>query len=109
MIGVNDMRKYLCVFECLTQWFGHIDVIYTPALVIAACVGKGAPPGILVRILIKMPERIDKVMSKQFIHPGALLGQEAGIILITHGIMYIYRLVADIVITTYDQLWPLLA
>src|SRR3954469_4239970 len=86
------------------QWLSNICIIYTPALVIGTCPGKCAPPGILVRLFIKVAEGIYITAAKQLIHPRPLIRQKAGIVLISYRVMYVYRLVADVIIPANDQL-----
>ena len=58
----------------------------------------------MVRGLIKMAKGVDKTALDEVFQPFPLLRQEAGNILVSHGIMDIDGLVTNIVITTNNEL-----
>ena len=66
------------MFQRLLQGLGYINVIYTPAFVVVARVRAQAPPGIVMRIGVEMPEGIYETMLKELIHPGPFIRQVAG-------------------------------
>ena len=109
MIRAHDLIQNFRTQKSRLQIFTDANVINSPALVVGACIGAKAPPGVVVRLFIEMPESINVIVTQKFRHPFTLFGQEAGTFCISYRIMNVNSLMRNIVITAQKQIGALLA
>jgi len=91
-----------------TQRFGYHSVIQSPALVPGAGPGPVGPPGILMGFCIEVPETVYKSTFNKISDPFSFHGKEAGHILVPDRVVDVYGAVADIEISTDNQVGDLL-
>src|SRR5580700_1490402 len=89
------------------QRAAHDLVVDAPADVVGARLSAVGPPGVQLRLRSHLAERIHVASrTEQLVHPGALLGQETGVLLVGAPVAQVDRLVGDVPVTAEDVVTP---
>src|SRR5690606_22748000 len=108
MVAVPCFRQNHRSFQPVLKGMGNHSIIQTPSFVVCTGICPIRPPGIIIRILVKMPKTIDKTVLQKITDPFPFYGQESRYVGISDRIMDIYRRMTNIVIATDDQVGPFL-
>ena len=109
MVAVFDIRIDLRIPEVRPEWFGNGNIIDPPAFVLGAYRGKTlAPPAIAVWFFMKFAKSVDPSVGIKFIHPRSFFRQKARSFFIASGIVNVYLLVCNVIISTENDVWVFL-
>src|SRR5512135_1641634 len=82
-------------------------VVDAPADVLRPGLAAVRPPGVLLGLLVQAPEHVDEPdVIEHLGEPGALLGQEAGVLLVRAPVPQVYLLVRDVPVAAQDDFAP---
>ncbi len=108
MVTVSCRREDHGPLQAFLQGSTDHPVIQSPSLVLIARIGPVSPPGILVGLLVKIPETINKTAVDKVAYPFPLHGQKARDILVPDRVVYVDGPMADVVIPQDHQVGILL-
>src|SRR5688572_11358891 len=82
-------------------------VVDAPADVLLPSLAAVGPPGVLLRLRVQAPEHVDVAeLVEHLAEPGALLGQEAGVLLVGAPVPEVDLLVRDVPVAAQDDFVP---
>src|SRR4051794_32076585 len=103
MVRMPGFLKNYGTMQSVFQRCADYLVVYAPSQIFCSCIGPVTPPGIFMRLSVKVPEHINKPNIKKLRHPIPFIGQKARGVGIGFWIMYVNTLMTNIKITTYDK------
>ena len=106
MVGMPGHWQYSCSFHAVFEWIAHHIIINSPAKVPFTGANSETPPCVVMRLLVKIPERIDEPGINKFSNPCTFLWQKTRAFSITDWIMNINGPVANIIIAGNNKVRP---
>ena len=108
MIAVPCLRENEGPFNILFQRLTRHAVVNSPTFVVVPGIGSVAPPGVIVRLFVEVPEGVVKTALDEVSDPLSFNRQEARGVFVLDRVVNVNGFVADVVVPTDKQVRDLL-